>query len=147
MRCTFALAALFCVATHITWTARPPPQSAPISLPWMVSTPGRSLLEMRQCGAVWKAGRAKDLATAGGELAPQQLAELRRTAGLYLHQGIGAEYGNLLLRAGIRSVEDLGQLSAETVLQKLDAAPHQRLPTLAQVRVWMRRAPRERNIQ
>lgn len=82
-----------------------------------------------------------------GELAPQQLAELRRTAGLYLHQGIGAEYGNLLLRAGIHSVEELGQLSAETLLQRLSETPHQRLPTLAQVRVWVRRAPRERNLQ
>ena len=81
----------------------------------------------------------------GGELAPQQLAELHRTARLYLHQGLGAEYGNLLLRAGIRSVEELGQLSAEAVLQKLSDAPHQRLPTLAQVRVWVRRAPHERN--
>ena len=75
----------------------------------------RSLLEMRQCGAVWKAGRAKDLATAGGELAPQQLADLRRTSRLYLHQ-VSVPVKSLL-RAGIRSTEELGQLPAETVLR------------------------------
>jgi hypothetical protein len=80
-----------------------------------------------------------------GELSARQLAELRRVARLYLHQGIGAEYGNLLLRSGIRSVEELGQLPAETVLQRLDTAPLERRPTLAQVQVWVRRAHRERN--
>jgi hypothetical protein len=110
----------------------------------------RSLLEIHQVSYLTdlEGWQGKELwRQLEAELAPQQLAELRRTAGLYLHQGIGAEYGNLLLRAGIHSAEELGQFSAETLLQKFSDTPHQRLPTLAQVRVWVRRAPRERNIQ
>ncbi|MBI2506437.1 MAG: DUF4332 domain-containing protein [Candidatus Latescibacteria bacterium] len=108
----------------------------------------RSLLEMHQVRYLTdlEGWQGKDLwRQLEDELAPQQLAELRRASRLYLHQGIGAEYGNLLLRAGISSVEELGQLPAEAVLEKLDAIPHRRLPTLAQVRVWVRRAPDERN--
>lgn len=80
------------------------------------------------------------------ELLPRQLVDLRQVAQLYLHQGIGVEYGNLLVRAGIRSVEELGRVSAEEVNARLAALPHARLPSLAQVQVWVRRAPKGGNL-
>jgi hypothetical protein len=145
----FALAAVFCVATHYymdrqTTTSVTPRLEAIAGL-----DPGvRALLETHQVRYLTdlEGWQGKDLwRQLEGELSARQLAELRRVARLYLHQGIGAEYGNLLLRSGIRSVEELGQLPAETVLQRLDTAPLERRPTLAQVQVWVRRAPRERN--
>ncbi|MSR82026.1 MAG: DUF4332 domain-containing protein [Candidatus Latescibacteria bacterium] len=146
----FLLAALGCGLTHY-YMDRQTTTSVTPRLEFIDGLePGvRALLETHQVRYLtdlegWQG--AKLWQQLEGELAPQQLAELRRTAGLYLHQGIGAEYGNLLLRAGIHSVEALGQLSAEAVRQKLSAVPHQRLPTLAQVHVWVRRAPRERNL-
>ncbi len=76
------------------------------------------------------------------DLDAQRLAKLKRLAQLYLHQGIGVECGNLLLQAGIRSLEELGQLSAEEVHNRLRAAaPDIPLPSLARIRVWIRRAP------
>lgn len=75
-------------------------------------------------------------------LEPQQYADLQRLTALYLHQGIGVDYGNWLVRAGIGSLEILGASSAEEVLEKLQAsAPAAPLPTLARVRVWIRRVP------
>ena len=75
-------------------------------------------------------------------LEPQQYADLQRLTALYLHQGIGVDYGNWLVRAGIGSLEILGASSAEEVLEKLQAsAPAALLPTLARVRVWIRRFP------
>ncbi len=146
----FALAAVFCVATHY-YMDRQTTASVRPSLTTLegLDPPVRALLETHRVQYLtdlegWQGrGLWRQLE---GELTPEQLAELQRTSRLYLHQGIGAEYGNLLWQAGIRSTEELGRLSAETVLQRLSAAPHQRLPTLAQVRVWVRRAPRERTI-
>jgi len=142
------LTAVFCAATHYymdrqTTTSLTPRLDAIAGL-----DPGvRALLETHQVQYLTdlEGWQGRDLwQRLETELAPAQLAELHRTSRLYLHQGIGAEYGNLLWLAGIRSVEELGRLSAEAVLQKLAALPHRRLPTLAQVQVWVRRAPRER---
>ena len=75
---------------------------------------------------------------------PVRLAQVRRLTALYLHQGIGAEYGNLLVRAGIDSLGALGALSAAEVRAKLErVAPPRALPPQALVRVWVRRAAEE----
>ena len=77
-------------------------------------------------------------------LGPERTAELRRISALYLHQGIGVEYGNLLVEAGIDSLEKLGALTAEEVRSRLEKVdPHARLPTLPQIRVWIRRIPKQ----
>ena len=61
---------------------------------------------------------------------------------LYLHQGIGAEYGYLLVKVGIRSLTDLVASSAEQVEDRINALPgHVRRPTPAQIRLWIRRIP------
>ena len=88
----------------------------------------------------WRAGKLwRELER---ELDPERFAALRRLARLYLHQGIGVDYGNLLSKAGIHSLEELGQLSAEEVRGRLEAAdPAARLPSLARIRVWVRRVP------
>jgi hypothetical protein len=78
-----------------------------------------------------------------GRLATGQLADLHRLSALYLHQGIGIEYGNLLVRAGINSPADLSGLDALGLHQRLQrVAKGARLPTLPQLRVWIRRAPK-----
>lgn len=144
----FALAAIFCAATHYYMDRQTTASLRPGLATIDGLDPGvRALLETHRISYLTdlEGWQGRDLwRQLENELSPQQLADLHRTSGLYLHQGIGAEYGNLLWRAGIRSTEELGRLSAETVLQKLSAAPHRRLPTLAQVRVWVRRAPHER---
>ena len=48
-----------------------------------------------------------------GILGEREVADLKRTAELYLHQGIGVRWGNLLHRAGFRSLDDLRDLEAE----------------------------------
>ena len=52
-------------------------------------------------------------------------------------------WGNLLHRAGIRSLEDLRDLEAEAVLERLQAAAMEgeRLPRPAQIRVWLGKLP------
>ena len=76
-------------------------------------------------------------------LEPERMADLRQVSALYLHQGIGVEYGNLLIKAGIDSLEELASLTAEEVRGRLEnAAPGARLPTLPQIRVWVRKAPK-----
>jgi hypothetical protein len=71
--------------------------------------------------------------------AEQQLV-LKALTRLFLYKGIGVEYGNLLVRAGIGSVEVLETLSARQVRRRLEAvAGGGPLPTLAQIRVWTRR--------
>ena len=79
----------------------------------------------------------------GGILGERGVADLKRTAELYLHQGIGVRWGNLLHRAGIRSLDDLRDLEVEEVLERLRAAALEgdRLPRPAQIRVWLRRLP------
>ncbi len=68
-------------------------------------------------------------------------ADLRRITRLYLHQGIGTEFGNMLVRANIKSLEQLAKMNAADVAERLrTAAAGQRLPTLPQIRVWTRRA-------
>ena len=93
-------------------------------------------LEGRRAAARWQA------LSAGMD--PVRLAQVRRLTALYLHQGIGAEYGNLLVRAGIDSLGALGALSAAEVRAKLErVAPPRALPPQALVRVWVRRAAEE----
>ena len=71
----------------------------------------------------------------------QQYADLERLAALSLHQGIGVDYGNRLVRGGIESLDALGALSVGEVLEKLRAAgAAEPLPTRARVHVWIRRA-------
>lgn len=74
------------------------------------------------------------------ELDERQYAELERLAALYLHQGLGVEYGNSLVRGGITSLEELGRTSAEEVSARIAASPQGRAPSIAKVRVWIRRA-------
>jgi len=63
-------------------------------------------------------------------LSVEEMEKLRRVSALYLHQGIG-------------SLEALAELEAEEVRQRLErSAPGARLPTLPQIRVWIRRAPK-----
>lgn len=72
-----------------------------------------------------------------------RFARLRRLTQLYLHQGIGVRYGNLLVEAGIDSLGEMARTSADELLDRLRfAAEGERAPTLSQVRVWVRRAPK-----
>lgn len=92
-------------------------------------------LEGWEAAATWRQLEAR--------LDPERLARLHSLAALYLHQGIGVEYGNLLVRAGIDSPAGLATLSAEELRRRLEqVADGARVPTLAQLRVWIRRAPR-----
>jgi len=92
-------------------------------------------LEGRNAENLWRRIKA--------DLDKQQAADLERLTELYLHQGIGVEYGNMLVKAGIGSLEELGKLSAEEVRERLaEAAPEQKLPPLARIRVWVRRVPK-----
>ena len=78
-----------------------------------------------------------------GELGRERTQAARSLVELYLHQGIGVEYGNLLVKAGIRSLADLATSSAAQVENRIDALPgHVRRPTAAQIRLWIRRLPR-----
>ena len=77
-----------------------------------------------------------------GELGRERTQGTRGLVELYLHQGIGVEYGNLLAKAGIRSLADLAALPAEQVEDRLTALPENvRRPTPAQIRLWIRRIP------
>jgi len=70
--------------------------------------------------------------------------QLRQISGLYLHQGIGTDFGNLLVEAGCRSLEDMGGYAQEPqlLLERMAlVAAGRRLPTLAQLEVWLRRLP------
>lgn len=90
-------------------------------------------------------GAAQRWAELETTLGAEASADLRRITRLYLHQGIGTKFGNMLMRAGIRSLDQLGNLSAEEVAERLEAvAADQRLPTLPQIRVWTRRAAASR---
>jgi len=83
---------------------------------------------------IWRAAQA--------ELRIDQVTQLRRVAELYLHQGIGVDFGNALVEAGFSSLDDLRGQDAETVLAGMAAlGPDRRLPTPAQVRHWLRRLP------
>ena len=77
-----------------------------------------------------------------GELGRERTHSTRSLVELYLHQGIGVEYGNLLAKAGIRSLADLAASSAAQVEDRLTALPENvRRPTPAQIRLWIRRIP------
>jgi hypothetical protein len=75
------------------------------------------------------------------DLSEKEYARLERLTRLYLHQGIGVDYGNMLVRVGIDSLEKLGQMTDEQVLAKLSSIAHEgELPPAVRVRVWIRRA-------
>ena len=67
---------------------------------------------------------------------------LQQLTTLYLHQGIGTEYGNALVRVGVHEVADLRRFTAAQLAQLLSSAAGLE-PTLAQIRVWRRRAAGE----
>ena len=77
-----------------------------------------------------------------GVLGRERTHSTRSLVELYLHQGIGVEYGNLLAKADIRSLADLAVSSAAQVEDRINALPgHVRRPTPAQIRLWIRRIP------
>ena len=77
-----------------------------------------------------------------GELGTERTRSIRSQIALYLHQGIGVEYGDLLARAGIRSLEDLAASSPARLEKRLSALPGDgRMPSPAQIRLWIRRGP------
>lgn len=93
-------------------------------------------LEGSSAQALW--GRMEE------RLGPEQTTAARGVSALYLHQGIGVAWGNLLTRAGMRSLEDLRGRSANEVRALLVSASEEggkRLPRLSQIRVWLRRLP------
>lgn len=72
----------------------------------------------------------------------RESASLRQIVALYLHQGIGTEYGNRLAAAGITRLGSLRGTSAEDLwhrLREIDAPG--RAPSRAQVKVWLQRLP------
>ncbi len=80
----------------------------------------------------------------GRELEAEQYKDLQRLSALYLHEGIGVESGNMLVRAGIVSLRELAQTTDAELMRRLeDVAAGQRLPPAARVRVWIRRAQAE----
>ena len=75
-------------------------------------------------------------------LGDSSAADLRRVVALYLHQGIGTEYGNRLVAAGVTSLESLRGWRAGELWERLRAEGSAgRVPTRAQVKVWVRRLP------
>ena len=95
-------------------------------------------LEGGDAQAIWSVLRA--------ELTTQQFADLQRLTALYLHQGIGVDYGNWLVRSDIISLPALGSSSTAALLDKLnDTDPTKPLPSPAKVRVWIRRAAATRS--
>ena len=87
-------------------------------------------------------GSAKIWRQMEGKLGREYTQTTRGLIELYLHQGIGVEYGNWLTKAGIRSLADLATLSAAQVEDRLTALPENvRRPTSAQIRLWIRRIP------
>ncbi len=77
-----------------------------------------------------------------GELGRERTQSTRSRIELYLHQGIGVAYGNLLVKAGIRSLADLATSSAEQVEERINAlSGNVRRPTPVQIRLWIRRVP------
>ena len=93
-------------------------------------------LEGSSAQALW--GRMEE------RLGPEQTTATRGVSALYLHQGIGVAWGNLLMRAGMRSLEDLRGRSANEVRALLVSVSEEggkRLPRVSQIRVWLRRLP------
>lgn len=86
-------------------------------------------------------GSAQKWRTLSEQLEPSHRQRLEQLTDLYLHQGIGTEHGNALVRAGIGSVEDLARYSTAQLYERLSATTKGgRMPTVAQLRVWQRRA-------
>jgi hypothetical protein len=86
--------------------------------------------------------RREDLAKRLG-VSPRELDAAVAQARLYSLKGIGAEYGRLLEKAGVRTVADLASRDPERLTEDLRglAAPcGARAPRLEMVRVWVRAA-------
>ena len=97
----------------------------------------RYLTELEGTGsdALWR--KLKD------EFGNEDTDRIWRTSSLYLHQGIGVKTGNLIVEAGYGSLDDLVGYSADEIREQLTSvAGDRRVPTLAQIRVWIRRLPR-----
>ena len=76
------------------------------------------------------------------DLGSAQTSTARAAVRLYLHQGIGIDYGNQLVAAGIHSLGDLRGLSAEDVTARMKSADgKENLPGLPRISVWLRRLP------
>ena len=88
----------------------------------------------------WRSGRR--WAEVEAMLDDSSATDLRQVVALYLHQGIGTEYGNRLAAAGFTSLESLRGWRAEELWERLRAEDLRgRVPTPAQVKVWVRRLP------
>ncbi len=86
-------------------------------------------------------GSTQKWRTLSEQLDSSQQKRIERLTGLYLHQGIGTEHGNALVRAGVTSVGDLVGYSTAELSERLSATTETgRMPTMAQLRVWQRRA-------
>ena len=75
-----------------------------------------------------------------GDLDPIRLEHLRSITELYLHEGIGVDYGNRLVQAGIASIADLGSLTAPEVVERLRQLEPSLDLSAERVRVWIGRA-------
>ncbi len=74
-------------------------------------------------------------------LSDEEYAHLERVVTLYLHEGIGVDSGNALWRAGIHSLQALGQLDEHEIRARMAATTDPiHLPPAARVRVWLQRA-------
>ncbi|MFN8411478.1 MAG: DUF4332 domain-containing protein [Anaerolineales bacterium] len=88
-------------------------------------------------------GRSQ-LASATG-LTEHQILEWVNRADLYRIKGIGSEYADLLEAAGVDTVAELAQRSADNLLQKLSSVNADKkkvrdLPTLDHVGKWIEQA-------
>jgi predicted flap endonuclease-1-like 5' DNA nuclease len=88
-------------------------------------------------------GRA-ELATATG-LTEKQILEWVNRADLYRIKGIGSEFADLLEAAGVDTVAELAQRSAENLAEKLKAVNAEKqkvrnLPSAEQVGEWIEQA-------
>ena len=80
-----------------------------------------------------------------GLLDDDDSARLRGIVDLYLHAGIGTTYGNRLLAAGIRSLNDMRGATVVELHSRLAAVEAAGpVPSPAQIKVWLRRLPTPR---
>lgn len=114
------------------------------------SLDGPTKTVLRELGAVYltdlEGWSGRELwAALDSELNAEQTEDLRRLSALYLHEGIGVDSGNMLVRAGIGSLEELAQAGDIELMRRLETVANgQPLPPAARVRVWIRRAQRAR---
>ena len=78
-------------------------------------------------------------------ISEDELDALRTAARLVDLKGLGASHYNELRRLGITRVEDLAGQDPEVLAVRWKEVAGQKLPTLAQVKVWIRAARRQQN--